>query len=65
MSKAKIISAHSALLQPIDRDYNYNGGQRQEHFEVKQDEISHALRAGQSTFVLIVSNNEIKKDFYE
>ncbi len=26
MSKAKIISAHSALLQPIDRDYNYNGG---------------------------------------
>lgn len=41
------------------------GGGRQEHFEIKRDEISHALRAGQRTYVLIVSSNENKENINE
>ena len=60
-----ITNAQSALLQPIDRDYNLNGGVRQEHFEVKRDGISHALRAGQSTFVLITTEPNIRSEDFD
>ena len=49
----KIISANSALVQPKDRDYKSKGGKREEHLEIKNDEISHALRTGVRTFVVI------------
>lgn len=60
-----IINAQSALLQPVDRDYNLNGGTREEHFEVKQDGISHALRAGQNTFVLTICNPNIWSEEFD
>lgn len=48
-----IVSAESALIQPVDRDYKRKGSARQIHFEVKNDGISHALRVGGQTMVLI------------
>lgn len=41
-----IVSAESALIQPVDRDYKRKGSARQIHFEVKNDGISHALCVG-------------------
>lgn len=41
-----IVSAESALIQPVDRDYKRKGSARQIHLEVKNDGISHALRVG-------------------
>ena len=49
----KIISANSALIQPADRDYKSKGNKRKEHLEIKKDEISHALRGGVRTLVVI------------
>lgn len=49
----KIVRANSALIQPKDRDYNRKGLKREEHLEVKSDEIAHALRAGIRSFVVI------------
>lgn len=49
----KIIKANSALIQPKDRDYKRKGLKREEHLEVKNDEISHALRAGIRNYVVI------------
>lgn len=49
----KIKSANSALLQPVDRDYKTKGKKRKEHLEIKNDGISHALRSGVRTFVVI------------
>lgn len=49
----RVISANSALVQPKDRDYKKNGKIREEHLEVKDDEIAHALRAGVRNFVVI------------
>ena len=49
----KIISANSALIQPKDRDYKKRGKTREEHLEVKDDEIAHALRAGVRNYVVI------------
>lgn len=48
-----IKSANSALFQPKDRDYKKKGEKREEHLEVKTDEIAHALRAGVRNFVVI------------
>lgn len=47
-----IVNAESALIQPLDRDYNKKGRPRKVHLEVKNDGISHALRAGGQTLVL-------------
>ncbi len=49
----RIVKANSALIQPKDLDYNRKGLKREEHLEVKSDEISHALRAGIRSFVVI------------
>lgn len=49
----KIVKANSALIQPKDRDYNRKGLKREEHLEVKSDEISHALVARGDTYVVI------------
>ena len=49
----KIIEANSALIQPKDRDYRRKGKKREEHLEVKSDEIAHALRAGVRSYVCI------------
>lgn len=38
-----IINAESVLVQPVDRDYNKKGLQRETHLEPKDDGISHAL----------------------
>ena len=48
-----IKSAESALIQPVDRDYKQKGSARQVHLEVKSDGISHTLRVGGQTMVLI------------
>lgn len=49
----KPISANSALIQPKDRDYKSKGKKREEHLEIKNDEIAHALRAGVRNYVAI------------
>lgn len=49
----KIVKANSALIQPKDRDYKSKGLKREEHLEVKNDEIAHALRAGIRSYVVI------------
>lgn len=49
----RIVKANSALIQPKDRDYNRKGLKREEHLEVKSDEIAHALVAGIRSFVVI------------
>lgn len=54
----KIISANSALIQPKDRDYKSKGKRREEHLEVKSDEIAHALRAGIRSYVVIETEEE-------
>ena len=48
-----IVNAESALIQPVDRDYKQKGSARQVHLEIKNDGISHALRVGGQTMVLI------------
>ena len=53
MRNFKVTSAKSALIQPKDRDYKSKGKKREEHLEVKNDEIAHALRAGVRNYVVI------------
>jgi len=48
-----IRQANSALIQPKDRDYKRKGKTREEHLEVKSNEIAHALRAGIRSYVVI------------
>lgn len=48
-----IINAESVLVQPVDRDYNRKGLQRETHLEPKDDGISHALRTGGQLLVLL------------
>ena len=54
----KIISANSALVQPVDRNYKTKGEKRKEHLEIKNDGIAHALRAGVRNFVVIEFEKE-------
>jgi hypothetical protein len=56
----KIISANSALVQPKDRDYKSKGKKREEHLEVKNDEIAHALRSGIRNYVVIEFESDWK-----
>lgn len=49
----RVIKANSALIQPKDRDYKLKGHKREEHLEIKSDEIAHALRANIRSFVVI------------
>ncbi len=60
----KIVRANSALIQPKDRDYNRKGLKREEHLEVKSDEVAHALRANIRSFVVIEydESDEIEVD---
>lgn len=48
-----IINAESVLVQPVDRDYNKKGLQRETHLELKDDGISHTLRTGGQSLVLL------------
>lgn len=57
----KIISANSALVHPVDRNYKTKGEKRKEHLEVKNDEIAHALRAGVRNFVVIEFEESINE----
>lgn len=41
----------SALEQPVDRDYNKHGGERETQIEVKGDGVSHNLRTNGETLV--------------
>lgn len=52
-----IVNAESALIQPVDRDYKQKGSARKVHLEVKNNGISHALRVGGQTMVLIESDD--------
>lgn len=42
---------NTCLIQPVDRDYNKNGSEREVHIETKNDGISHALRTNAETMV--------------
>ena len=58
-----IVKANSALMQPKDRDYNRKGLKREEHLEVKDDEIAHALITRGNLFVVI--EYDMSKDIKE
>ena len=55
-----IIYANSALIQCKDRDYKRKGKKREEHLEIKTDEISHCLKA-QSMHKMCVVIEEVDK----
>lgn len=50
-SGLKVMEPQSALVQPVDRDYNKHGGKRETQIEVKSDGISHTLRTNGETMV--------------
>lgn len=47
----KVTEPQSALVQPVDRDYNKHGGKRETQIEVKSDGVSHTLRTNGETMV--------------
>ena len=49
----KIVSANSALIQPVDRNYKAKKAKREEHLEIKNDGLAHALRTGVKNLVVI------------